>query len=100
MDSRYNTYKYKGYPIGPICCPGKASIEAVLYPAETDAIYFILDPNGDGNHLFTASYEEFLAAKGTSPTNQDSSSEENPEGGEGWTDEGQGDEGWTEENEW
>ena len=100
VDSRYNTYKYKGYPIGPICCPGKASIEAVLYPAETDAIYFILDPNGDGNHLFTASYEEFLAAKGTSPTNQDSSSEENPEGGEGWTDEGQGDEGWTEENEW
>jgi len=64
IDSGYNTYKYDGYPTGPICCPGMASIEAVLYPEDIDAIYFILNNDGSGSHLFTADYEEFLAVKG------------------------------------
>jgi UPF0755 protein len=33
-DSLYNTYKYPGYPLGPICNPGKLAIEAALYPDE------------------------------------------------------------------
>ena len=92
VDSRYNTYKYRGYPVGPICCPGKASINAVLYPAETDAIYFILDPNGEGTHLFTADYNEFLNAKGMSPTEMDASGE-NGEYGDGEYTEGEYTEG-------
>jgi UPF0755 protein len=64
IDSGYNTYKYDGFPTGPICCPGMASIEAVLYPEDIDAIYFILNNDGSGSHLFTADYEEFLAVKG------------------------------------
>ncbi len=60
VDSGYNTYKHRGYPTGPICCPSKASIEAVLYPAETDAIYFILNNDGSNTHTFTADYDEFL----------------------------------------
>lgn len=63
MDSGYNTYKYSGFPTGPICCPGAASIEAVLYPADIDALYFILNNDDSGSHLFTSDYEEFLAAK-------------------------------------
>lgn len=45
IDSKYNTYKYKGLPPHPICNPGKAAIEAVLNPAETDCLYYIHDSN-------------------------------------------------------
>ena len=62
VDSGYNTYKYSGFPIGPICCPGYASLQAVLYPADTDAIYFVLKEDGSGEHFFTNDYDEFLAA--------------------------------------
>ena len=62
IDSGYNTYKYAGYPIGPICNPGYSSLQAVLYPADTDAIYFVLKKDGSGSHFFTDDYDEFLAA--------------------------------------
>ncbi|MDD5626605.1 MAG: endolytic transglycosylase MltG [Patescibacteria group bacterium] len=45
MDSRYNTYRYKGLPPGPICNPGLAAIRAAIYPEETDYLYF-LHPEG------------------------------------------------------
>lgn len=34
VDSPYNTYKYTGLPLGPVCNPGKLAIEAALYPDE------------------------------------------------------------------
>ena len=34
-DSPYNTYKVKGLPLGPICNPSPAAINAALYPDET-----------------------------------------------------------------
>lgn len=40
VDSPYNTYLYKGLPVGPIGNPGIDSIEAVLYPQNTDYFYF------------------------------------------------------------
>ena len=40
VDSPYNTYKYPGLPVGPICCPGMESIRAAVYPNETDYYYF------------------------------------------------------------
>jgi len=46
----YNTYRKPGLPDGPIANPGKASIEAVLHPAETKALYFVAD--GTGGHVF------------------------------------------------
>lgn len=71
VDSGYNTYKYAGYPTGPICCPSKASIEAALHPADTDAIYFILNP-GTNTHTFTADYDEFLRIRnGGEPAGED-----------------------------
>jgi UPF0755 protein len=61
VDSPYNTYKIKGLPIGPICSPGKKSIEAAVMPAKTDYIYFVA--SNDGTHFFTDDYEEFLKVK-------------------------------------
>jgi UPF0755 protein len=46
----YNTYRKRGLPAGPIANPGKASIEAVLHPAQTKALYFVAD--GTGGHVF------------------------------------------------
>lgn len=43
IDSPYNTYKYFGLPPYPICNPGIVAIEAVLYPAETECLYYIHD---------------------------------------------------------
>ena len=59
VDSPYNTYLYPGLPVGPICNPGLASIEAALFPAQTDYYYFVA--KDDGSHLFARTYEEHLA---------------------------------------
>jgi UPF0755 protein len=56
VDSPYNTYLHPGLPPGPICSPGLASIEAVLFPADTDYLYFVA--KGDGTHAFSNSLEE------------------------------------------
>jgi UPF0755 protein len=57
VDSPYNTYKYPGLPAGPIANPGIASIEAALYPAETDYNYYALGL--DGTHEFFESHDAF-----------------------------------------
>ncbi len=56
LDSPYNTYRYKGLPPGPIASPGKASLLAALYPADTDYIYFV--SRNDGTHKFSNSLKE------------------------------------------
>ncbi len=59
IESPYNTYKNSGLPPGPICSPGKASIEAALYPADTNYIYFVVSEKLDGSHNFSADYSKF-----------------------------------------
>src|SRR3546814_17095936 len=46
----YNTYAMAGLPEGPICNPGRASIDAVLNPATSNALYFVAA--GTGGHVF------------------------------------------------
>jgi UPF0755 protein len=58
IDSPYNTYKHPGLPPGPIANPGHASLQAVLYPAQTNYFYFVA--KNDGSHAFAATYDEHL----------------------------------------
>ena len=60
IESPYNTYLHEGLPIGPISNPGIDCIKAALYPEDTDYLYFVLSKNGD--HIFSKTYEEHLAA--------------------------------------
>ena len=51
IDSPYNTYARQGLPPGPIASPGRASLLAVLSPAETKDLYFV--SRNDGSHEFS-----------------------------------------------
>jgi len=61
IDSPYNTYRHRGLPPGPIASPGRASIEAALFPANVPYRYFVAHP--DGHHEFRVTFEEHTAAR-------------------------------------
>lgn len=61
IESKYNTYLHKGLPVGPICNPGAPSIKAVLNPATTDYLFYLLA--SDDEHYFTNNYDDFLKKK-------------------------------------
>lgn len=46
IDSPYNTYKYRGLPIGPIANPGIDSILAAIYPTKNNYWYYLSSPEG------------------------------------------------------
>ncbi len=60
VESPYNTYKYTGHPVGPICNPGAVSLNAVLNPAEHNYLYYHVDNEETGSHIFTETYEEHV----------------------------------------
>ena len=59
IDSPYNVYKNYGLTPGPICSPSVSSIEAALNPADTDYLYYVASPDGDGTHRFSSTSEQF-----------------------------------------
>ena len=63
VESPYNTYKYQGLPPGPISSPGKASLQAALYPAETDYLFFVVKNDGSGEHNFAENESDFFNYK-------------------------------------
>ncbi len=49
----YNTYVISGLPPGPIANPAIDSLQAALYPASVNYLYFV--SNNDGSHNFSSS---------------------------------------------
>ena len=60
-DTPYNTYTRHGLPPTPINSPGIEAIRAVLYPAESDYLYFVAD--GTGKHVFSRTNTEHNRAR-------------------------------------
>lgn len=68
-DHPYNTYGRRGLPPGPIGAPGELAIQAALYPADTDFMYFVARP--DGSHAFTRTLAEHNREKEESRRERD-----------------------------
>lgn len=58
IDSKYNTYKYRGLPPGPISMPDISSINAVLNPEKHNYYYMCVDVNNLGKHAFAKTLSE------------------------------------------
>ncbi|MFB9280144.1 endolytic transglycosylase MltG [Cohnella cellulosilytica] len=58
VDSPYNTYMNQGLPPGPIATPSLKSIEAALYPDQTDYLYYVTKKDGTNTHLFAETYNQ------------------------------------------
>ena len=61
IDSPYNTYKYKGLPIGSICNPGLDSILAAVYPEDSNYWYYL--STLEKETIFSKTLKEHRVAK-------------------------------------
>ena len=57
-ESPYNTYKYKGFPPGPIGCPSIEGIDAVLNAEKHDYLFFAAKSDFSGYHNFSRTLSE------------------------------------------
>jgi UPF0755 protein len=58
VSSEYNTYTIHGLPPGPIGQASAATLEAALYPVDSDYLFFV--GGRDGRHQFSRTYREHL----------------------------------------
>lgn len=58
FDSPYNTYMYAGMPPGPVRCPSKEGIEAVLNAEKHDYLFFVANYDFSGYHHFSTTLKE------------------------------------------
>lgn len=58
IDSPYNTYKYTGLPPGPVRCPTKSGLEAVLNAEDHDYFYFEAKADFSQTHHFSRTLAE------------------------------------------
>jgi UPF0755 protein len=59
IDSPYNTYKYRGLPMGPISNPGIGSILAAMNPVKTDYLFYL----SNGATYYSKTLDEHNEAK-------------------------------------
>lgn len=53
----YSTYEIAGLPVGAICNPGRAAINAALYPDQTDYMFFVTDKN-NGSYYYASTFAQ------------------------------------------
>jgi UPF0755 protein len=58
IDSPYNTYKFKGFPPGPIGCPTVEGLDAVLNAEKHEYLFFAAKPDFSGYHNFSRTLAE------------------------------------------
>ncbi|MBU1153271.1 endolytic transglycosylase MltG [bacterium] len=63
INSPYNTYLRLGFPPGPICSPGKETLQAAVSPAPVEYLYFV--SLGNGRHKFSKDYLRHVKARNT-----------------------------------
>ncbi|TIH37687.1 endolytic transglycosylase MltG [Subtercola vilae] len=56
--NKYNTYVYKGLPVGPISNPGDTAIDAALHPVAGDWIYFVTVNLDTGETVFSSNLDD------------------------------------------
>jgi len=61
IECPYNTYRYVTIPPGPISSVGLTSIQAAIFPAKVDYLYFVAMSPG-GEHYFSKTLKEHNAA--------------------------------------
>ena len=61
-ENLYNTYAHGGLPPGPICNPGRDSLEGVVAPARSRFFYFVSKMDGTGGHHFSTNYDDHKKA--------------------------------------
>jgi len=57
-ESFYNTYKYKGLPPAPLGSVSLEALDAAMFPAQSDYLFFMLKKGG--SHAFSKTYKEHL----------------------------------------
>lgn len=66
-DSKYNTYRYRGLPPGPISNPGLTAIKAALNPLASDYLYYLTTPDGQAIYSKTAAEHQKARNKYLNP---------------------------------
>jgi len=61
LESPYNTYVNEGLPPGAICSPGAAALDAVLHPANSNALYFVAADDGTHRSVFSHFFKDQLS---------------------------------------
>lgn len=56
-NTKFNTYKFYGLPLKPICVVSQKAIVSAIFPIKTKYLYFV---RVNGKHIFTKSYKEHL----------------------------------------
>ncbi|GHV11041.1 cell division protein YceG [Fibrobacterales bacterium] len=69
-DSPYNTRKFAGLMPGAISNPGALAIEAVLFPLQTDDLYFVAKDNGSREHFFSKTLSDHNSYKDVAKRNR------------------------------
>jgi UPF0755 protein len=69
-DNPYNTRKFAGLMPGPIANPGRAAIEATLFPMQTESLFFVAKDDGSREHFFSKTLLQHNSYKNTAAKNR------------------------------